>query len=66
MNERIGPITLDGETADRITLLNLKDYLESIQREMGEHATGKWLHPDDVTNNLRRIEIITELLKDFT
>ena len=59
-------LQIDYETANRITAATLKDYLDNIQQELDEHANGKWLHPDDVTNSLRRIEIITELLKDFT
>ena len=59
-------LQIDYETANRITAATLKDYLYNIQQELDEHANGKWLHPDDVTNSLRRIEIITELLKDFT
>ena len=36
MNKRIGPIILDGETADRITLLNLKDYRNYLTKELAE------------------------------
>ena len=34
MNKRIGPITLDSETANRITLLNLKDYRNYLKQEL--------------------------------
>ena len=59
-------LQIDYETANRITAATLKDYLDNIQQELDEHAKGKWLHPDDVKSSLRRVEIITELLKDFT
>ena len=59
-------LQIDFETANRITAATLKDYLNNIQQELDEHANGRWLHPDDVTSNLRRVEIISEILKDFT
>ncbi len=54
MSKRIGPVTLDGETADRITLLNLKEYRSYLKKELAEwrknprtedNPEGVWMHP---------------------
>jgi hypothetical protein len=36
MTKRVGPITLDGEAADRITLLNLKEFRNHLKRELSD------------------------------
>ena len=41
MSKRIGPITLDGETADRITLLNLKEYKSYLTAELTAWRTAE-------------------------
>ncbi len=56
---------IDGETADRITALNLKDYRSYLKKELKEHKKGGWLHPDDVVGNMRRIEALDLIIKDF-
>jgi hypothetical protein len=65
---------LDGETADRITALNLKDYRKYLKKELADwkknprtedNPTGYWLHPEDVTGNIRRIEALNLIIKDF-
>ena len=51
---------IDGETADRITSLNLKDYRAYLKKEIKQwkknpksdaNPDGYWMHPDDVVNN---------------
>ncbi len=65
---------IDGETADRITALNLKDYRNYLKKELREwkknpktesNPNGYWLHPEDVTGNMRRIEALDLIIKDF-
>jgi hypothetical protein len=65
---------IDGETADRITSLNLKDYRAFLKKELAEwkknpktqdNPGGYWLHPDDVSGNMRRIEALNLIIKDF-
>ncbi len=56
---------IDGETADRITALNLKDYRSYLKKELKEYNKGGWLHPDDVAGNIRRIEALDLIIKDF-
>jgi len=74
MNRRIGPITLDGDTADRITLLNLKEYRSYLKKELAEwkknpktdtNPGGVWLHPEDVVINTRVIEALTTVIKQY-
>lgn len=65
---------IDGETADRITALNLKDYRNYLKKELKEwkknpktdsNPNGYWLHPEDVAGNIRRIEALDLIIKDF-
>ena len=74
MSKRIGPITLDAETADRITLLNLKDYKSYLTKELTawrknplteDNPTGVWLHPEDVTGNMAAIKALNIIIKHF-
>jgi hypothetical protein len=74
MNKRIGPITLDGDTADRITLLTLKEYRAYLKKELTEwkknpktdtNPGGVWLHPEDVVINTRVIEALTTVIKQY-
>ena len=74
MSKRIGPITLDGETADRITLLNLKEYKSYLTKELAawrknphteDNPDGVWLHPDDVTGNTMAINALSLIIKHF-
>ena len=74
MSKRIGPITLDGETADRITLLNLKEYRSYLKSELAawrknprteDNPDGQWLHPEDVTGNTVAINALNLIIKHF-
>lgn len=74
MTKRIGPITLDGETADRITLLNLKDWRSYLKKELAEwrknprsedNPNGVWMHPDDVVLNTRTIDAMNLLIRQM-
>jgi hypothetical protein len=58
-------LTIDGETADRITVLTLKDYAKYLRKEIRQFKKGDYLHPEDVAGNIRRIEAIEFILKDF-
>jgi hypothetical protein len=74
MSKRSGPITLDGETADRITLLNLKEYRSYLKKELAEwrknprtedNPRGPWMHPEDVTGNIQAITALDLIIKHF-
>jgi hypothetical protein len=53
-------LEIDFETADRITVLNLKDSLDYLERELRAHLEdGAWMHPEDVIKS--RDELIPAL-----
>ena len=65
---------IDGENADRITSLNLKDYRAYLKKELKmwkknpkteDNPDGYWLHPDDVAGSIRRIEALNLIIDDF-
>ena len=74
MSKRIGPITLDGEAADRITVLALKEQRDYLKKELSDwkknpktdtNPGGYWLHPEDVAINTRMVEALTTVIKYF-
>lgn len=67
-------LEIDWEIASRITLATLKDYRKYLKSELARwkknpksdtNPNGVWLHPEDVTGNIRRIDLLTEIIKDF-
>lgn len=65
---------IDWLTAQRITALCLKDYRDNMSSDLKKwrknpktesNPTGVWMHAEDVAGNIRRIDIIEEILKDF-
>ena len=58
-------IELDGETADRITLLNLKECRSYLKKELKQFKKGDYLHPEDVAGNIKMIEALTLIIKYF-
>ena len=74
MNKSADHITLDCETADRITLLNLKQYRKYLKEELTQwrenprtedNPTGYWLHPDDVIGNSNVIDALNTVIDRF-
>jgi hypothetical protein len=74
MSKRVGPITLDGEAADRITVLNLKEYKSYLTKELTvwrknprteDNPDGIWMHPEDVTSNMQAITALGLIIKHF-
>jgi hypothetical protein len=74
MTKRVGPITLDGEAADRITLLNLKEFRSHLKRELSDwkknprtdtNPDGYWLHPEDVVNNQQIINALNTVIRQY-
>ena len=55
-------ITLDFDTADRITLLVLKDQLKYLRKELEDFKEGKYLHSEDVTGNIKLIAALELLI----
>jgi hypothetical protein len=59
-------MTIDWDTADRITALNLAKYRDNMQEALNKAATGEgWLHEDDEVHNRAMIHAINFVLKDF-
>ena len=74
MSKRIGPVTIDGDTADRITLLNLKEQRAYLKKELAEwkknpksdeNPSGVWMHPEDVVLNAQIISALNSIIKYF-
>lgn len=65
MNNGIQGLTIDWETADRITAASLKDYRDSLKQQLDNYNEGGWLHPEDVVHNQKMIEAIDFVVKDF-
>ena len=74
MTKRVGPITLDSEAADRITVLVLKEQRAYLKKELTEwkknprsetNPSGVWMHPEDVGINTRMIESLNTVIKYF-
>jgi hypothetical protein len=74
VTEMAKKIELDGEAADRITVLNLKQYRAYLKKELKEwkknprsddNPNGYWLHPEDVSGNIRVIEALNLVIKQF-
>lgn len=72
MSKRIGPITLDGDAADKITLLNLKEQRGYLKKELAEwkknprsddNPSGVWMHPEDVVLNTQLISALNTVIK---
>jgi hypothetical protein len=55
-------LEIDYDTADRITLLVLKDQLKYLRKELEDFKKGKWLHPEDVANNIKIIAALELLI----
>ena len=65
---------IDGETADRITSLNLKDYRAYLKKELKQwkknpksdaNPKGYWLHPEDVGLNIQTIAALDLIISHF-
>jgi hypothetical protein len=74
MSKRVGPITLDSDAANRITVLNLKEFRGYLKKELSDwkknpktedNPNGYWLHPEDVSNNIRVIEALNLVIKQY-
>ena len=65
---------IDGETADRITSLNLKDYRAYLKKELKKwkanpktdsNPDGYWMHDTDVGINMRTIQALDLIISHF-
>ena len=59
-------IELDGEAADRITLINLQEQRDYLTEELRAHIEdGQYLHEHDVTKNHQLIYCLEKLISYF-
>jgi len=58
-------LEIDKEAADRITLINLKDYRKYLKKELADHKKGSWLHPEDVDNHARVIKALDLIINHY-
>jgi len=55
-------LEIDYDTADRITLLVMKEQLSYLRKDLEDFKEGKWLHPEDVANNIKIIAALELLI----
>jgi len=60
-----GKLEIDFETADRITVITLKEQRKYLKKELADFKKGKWLHPEDVVNNTRVVQALDLVIKHF-
>ena len=60
-----GKLEIDFETADRITLITLKEQRGYLKKELKKFEKGEWLHPEDVVNNTRMIQCLDQVIKYY-
>lgn len=60
-------LTLDFDTADRITVLCLKDHLHYLKQEVSNYVENKqWMHPADLEESTTKlIPALETVLKYF-
>ena len=58
-------LEIDFETADRITLITLKEQRKYLKKELARFEKGEWLHPEDVVNNTRMIQALDQVIKYY-
>ena len=60
-----GKLEIDFDTADRITLLTLKEQRKYLKKELADFKKGGYLHPDDVVNNTRLVQAMDMVIKYY-
>lgn len=58
-------LEIDFETADRITLITLKEQRKYLKKELADFKKGEYLHPEDVVNNTRVVQALDAVIKHF-
>ena len=73
--KHIPKLFIDGETADRITALTLRDYRAYLKKELKQwkknpksdsNPDGYWLHPEDVGLNVQTIAALDLIISHYT
>jgi hypothetical protein len=58
-------LEIDYETAERITLLTLKDHQAYLKKDLKEFKKGAYMHPEDVGENVLLTEALDKLIKYY-
>ena len=59
-------LEIDYETADRITVLTLKEHVGYLKEELRQHVEQEtWMHPEDVVDTPIRISQLEAVIKYF-
>jgi hypothetical protein len=60
-------LTIDFETADRITLLTMQESLERLEKEVEDHLEkGEYMHPEDLQESMiKYIPALKTLIKYY-
>ena len=59
-------LEIDFETADRITILTLKEQVGYLKEELRKHIEeGSYMHPEDVADSIMRIPMMESIIKYF-
>ncbi len=57
-------LEIDFDTADRITVITLKEQRKYLKKELADFKKGNYLHPEDVVNNTRLVQAL-DLVIDY-
>ena len=58
-------LEIDFDTADRITVITLKEQRQYLKKELKDFNKGEYLHPEDVVNNTRVVQALDVVIKHF-
>ena len=58
-------LEIDFDTADRITLITLKEQRRYLKKELADFKKGGYLHPEDVVNNTRLVQALDDVIKYY-
>jgi hypothetical protein len=58
-------LEIDSETADRITVISLKEQRVYLKKELKRFKKGEYLHPEDVVNNTRLVQALDLVIKYY-
>ena len=58
-------LEIDVETADRITVISLKEQRRYLKKELKRYNKGEYLHPEDVAKNTQLIQALDQIIKYY-
>lgn len=58
-------LEIDSETADRITVISLKEHRGYLKKELKRYNKGEWLHPEDVVKNAQLVQAMNLIIAHY-